>query len=83
MCAASSAPRRDPDGRLTVGDRVRYSDEWLRKTGNEAGLVHYLRGAVTDVIFDARRPLVVVRWDGYDLGDLSETRVLADFLERC
>lgn len=69
--------------RLTIGDRVRYSDEWLQETGNDAGLVHYLRGAVTGVIPDAPRPLVVVRWDGYDLGDLSETRVLADFLERC
>ena len=68
---------------FNVGDRVRYSTDWLRQTGNETSLVPFLRGAVTEVVEDSRGRLVVVRWDGYDLGDMAETRVLADFLETC
>lgn len=49
--------------KFNIGDRVAYSANWLRWTGNFAGELPQLRGAVVDITPMGGRDLVTVKWD--------------------
>lgn len=67
---------------ISVGDRVRFSSEWLRSTFAYTSPVGHLRGTVTDVrSFRSCPALVTVKWD-QPYFEAIETRVLATNLDR-
>lgn len=66
---------KNRDRKYSVKDKVKYSRDWLRSTGQVTGPVPFARGVVTDVK-DLREDaqMVTVQWD--DKSGLGEMRVL-------
>lgn len=50
---------------IQVGDRVAYSANWLRSTGNYAGILPQLRGTVVGTEPFGAAQLCTIAWDGY------------------
>jgi hypothetical protein len=63
---------------IEVGDRVRYTADWLRSTGQVVGEAGFMRGRVADFVPLASCTLAVVHWD-----HIEESRVLVQNLEKC
>ena len=66
-----------PAPRFAVGDRVAYSVDFLRSTGQTTGDVPFLRGTVVEVRRLGDNDLVHVRWDGGMYGSREVVRVIA------
>lgn len=53
---------------LQVGDKVRYSSEWLRNTGQQTGEICFAIGVVTSVRNLSKEPVIAtVDWNDSDL----------------
>ena len=50
--------------KLKIGDRVRYSGDWLRSAGIYTGEVPFKKGEITELRgFSAQTTLAIVKWD--------------------
>lgn len=66
---------------FAIGDRVRFSGEWLRNTCQYTGPVGQLRGTVTGVrLYATCPPLITVEWDQPYFNERT-TNVLATNLQ--
>lgn len=67
---------------LSIGDRVRFSAEWLRNTGSYTGSVGQLTGTVSAIReYRAMPPIATVQWD-QNYFNTQETNVLTTNLQR-
>lgn len=67
-----------------AGDKVRFSSDWLKSTGQVTGEVPFMRGVVTAVKdLSEDRQIVTVRWGSVEDDEPYTSRVLSSNLEVC
>lgn len=61
--------------KLKIGDRVGFSGEFLRNTGQFTGAAGQMRGAIVDMIPVAQRALCVIAWDNGQEGKALDSNL--------
>lgn len=65
---------------MKVGDRVRYSPQWLKNTGQQTGDICFAKGIIEGIlILSKETSIAVIEWDTPGLPD----KVNVKNLERC
>jgi hypothetical protein len=67
---------------VKVGDKVMYSRQWLRSTGQHTGEICFAKGTVKELKAIGEVTLAVIDWGGADLPEKVNVMNLARVTER-